>query len=126
NTRWQYTSERPMPWGYASAAEYDPKSGMVVLIGGRGTWIYDPKTHDVVASLARSDRSPPSSNLLLFPPNANLYLFDPKTAEVREVVLDRKDWNATTERLIETSGDKPGAMRNFAYDAKNRIIGGIK
>jgi hypothetical protein len=124
---WQYSPERRLPWGYAGAAEFDPISKMVVLTGGQGhgLWIYDPSKQEVVAT-HRLNRPSNASNLLYFPPNGNMYLIDSKTGEVLEFELNRKDWSATVVRKLETTGDKPGAMRNFAYDKKNKIIGGFK
>lgn len=127
NGQWSFTDEMPMPWGYAGSAEFDPVSGMVILMGGqhRGMWVYDPMKERIVASLPHVARASNSSNLLYSSSEDRMYLIDSKTLGVRVFTLDRKDWQESTESTIETKGVQPQAFRNFAYDSHNHVLGGI-
>lgn len=127
--KWEFGPEAPMPWGYSGAAEFDPVSGKVILISAKSRstmWVYDPTSHRVVAVRALGIPNENSSNLIYFPPAQTLYLIDSKTGDVHEISLDREDWSRSRATRIDVRGDVPGAMRNFAYDARNRIIGGVK
>ena len=127
--KWEYGPEARMPWGYSGAAEFDPVSGMVILVNAKSRssmWVYDPAAHSIAAVVALNARNESSSNLLYYPPSGNMVLIDSKTTDVREIVLNREDWSKSAQRMIDARGERPGPMRNFAYDAKNRIIGGVK
>ena len=124
---WSFSAEMPTPWGYAGTAEFDPVSGMVVLLGGqsRGMWIYDPAKQKIVASIKGIERAANSSNLLYDPSSDRMYLIDSKTLEIRTYTLDRTDWQNTIENAIEAKGVRPEPFRNLAYDSRNHVIGGI-
>ena len=126
--RWSYSPELSMPWGYAGSAEFDPVSGMVILIGGRsrGMWVYDPSERRIVVSVRRFDRAKNSSNLIYDPRGDRMYLIDRETLDVRMYELDREDWKGTTETVIRGGGNRPPAFRNLAYDSRNHVIGGIQ
>lgn len=125
---WSFASRMESPWGYAGSAEFDPVSGMVVLLGGQshGLWVYDPARQNIVAAIGSVERAKNSSNLIFNPRDKNMYLIDSKTLKVRQLRLDRDDWEKTIVQTVETAGDAPGSMRNFAYDSRNHVIGGIK
>jgi len=127
--KWEYSAQSRMPWGYSGAAEFDPVSGMVILVNAKSRstlWVYDPRTHSIAAVVALGSPNESSSNLVYYPPGRQMMLIDSKTGEVREIVLDRTDWRKSTQRLLNVSGDGPGPIRNLAYDSKNRVIGGVK
>jgi hypothetical protein len=127
--KWEFGPVARMPWEYAGAAEFDPVSGKVILIGAHSRssmWVYDPANYRVVAVVALGIRVENSSNLIYFPPRRSLYVIDSKSGDVHEISLDRANWSNSRAKRIEALGDVPGAMRNFAYDAKNQIIGGVK
>lgn len=127
-TSWMYSPEMKTPWKYASAAEFDPVSGMIILASGqsRGLWVYDPKKQEIVASLWDVPTARDSPNLIYDPRGDKMYLITRKTLAVRQFTLDRKDWSKTSGTLIEPRGIVPPPMRNFAYDSRNHVIGGIK
>lgn len=125
---WSFASRMESPWGYAGSAEFDPVSGMVILLGGQshGLWVYDPTAQKVVAAIANVKRAKNSSNLIFNPRDNDMYLIDSKTLQVRRLRLYRDDWEKTIVQTVETKGEPPGSMRNFAYDSRNHVIGGIK
>ena len=129
SARWEFGPQEAMPWRYAGAAEFDPPSGKVILLNAKSRssmWVYDPATHAVVAVVGLGIANASSSNLVYYPPSRALYLIDSKTSDVHEISLDRTDWAKSRAKRIDARGDAPGSMRNFAYDARNRIIGGVR
>ncbi len=127
-TSWLYSPEMKTPWKYASAAEFDPVSGMIILASGqsRGMWVYDPKKQETVASLWDVPTASDSPNLIYDSKGDKFYLIDRKTLALRQFTLDRKDWHKTSGKLIKPRGHVPPPMRNFAYDSRNHVIGGIQ
>lgn len=126
--RWSYSPEFPLPWGYSYPAEFDPVSGMVILFGGRnpGTlWVYDPGRHEVVASVRGMPRPRNASNLIYFPPTDRMYLINRETLAIHEIRLDRARWSSSSGSELTLSGPRPPPMRNFAYDSRSEIIGGV-
>jgi hypothetical protein len=132
-TTWTYGAEAPFPWKYAGAAEFDPVSGMVILLGGgssgspNGMWVYDPSADQVVASMGVPGMK--LNSVLMYDPPADRMIYmrgsnDPLDA--LEVVLDRNDWEASTITPLLFEGGTPPAGRPFAYDSTNRVIGTIR
>lgn len=126
--KWTFSPRMKTPWGYAGSAEFDPISGFVVLLGGQshGMWIYDPVKQQIVATMGNVKRAKNSSNLIYNPRDTNMYLIDSATLAVRQFPLNRGNWQMTFEQSIATKGVSPKRMRNFAYDSRNHVIGGIK
>jgi len=130
NITWAYGAEFAAPWSYADAAEFDPVSGMVIMIGSTinagegGMWIFNPETSAVVTFVDSVGYFGLSANLVYYPPNGNMYLFAAGQNDVREVVLDRSDWSRTTSTLLTVTGDVPASPTGFAYDSQNQVIGG--
>jgi hypothetical protein len=130
-TTWSYSDEFSPPWGYATAAEFDPESGMIIVIGAGGMHVLDPASNTVVAFVETVAYRGYQNNLVYFPPNGRMYLIERNTESgsggsniVWEVVLDRNDWSRTTSTVLESSGPAPSGTPAFAYDARNRVIGG--
>jgi hypothetical protein len=147
---------RTLQWTFApddfgasdySAAEYDPPSGKVILLGSRGLFIYDPITKkktlavdfldypgasqilDERGNELPSDALSYNQNLLYYPPTGSHYYIvssptpGRSTGSVFELQLNRQQFEKSTVRRI---ADAPTAEdgTKYAYDAKNRLIGG--
>lgn len=125
---WKYSKEFSLPWGYGFPAEFDPISGKVVCLSSqRSMYFYDPVTEEIIES---KDLYPAqvsnSSTLTYFPPLDQMYLIDRGSMDVHEIQINRDDLSATITELVETTGDKPNALRNIAYDDENNILGGVE
>jgi hypothetical protein len=134
SAKWSYGGV-PGAWEttYVPAAEYDPVSGRVVIMGQEGLWTYDP-----VAKASAWHRSVPpavsiAQNLIYYPPTDKMYYIATcwiARAAVWEVTLDRSDFSRSTIIPLEVSGDLPFASlgdageTGFAYDPVSGIIGG--
>jgi hypothetical protein len=129
---WSHGAEFSMPWYYAASAEFDPVSGMVVVLGNTsgsgegGMWIYDPRTDQVVTFVDEVRYGGIDGNLVYYPPDQKMYYFqrgDPN--KVWRVDLDRSDWSLSRSLLLTPSGVAPTVgSTGFAYDSRNQIIGG--
>jgi len=141
NTTWQYGPlfANGVPWFYAAAGEFDPVSGMILILGaGRGAgqgglYVFDPRTMALAAFAATSTSiqygDSYGSNLVYFPPNERMYYISrPQGTGVRntvlEVSLDRSSWASTTSLLVDVSGTPPIGQGGFAYDSHTQHIGG--
>jgi hypothetical protein len=108
-------------------AEYDPVSGLIVVVGGTGLYTYDPATR--VKTLRKSYDQPAmgyANNLVYFPPNQKMY-FIARGAPTRvwEVTLDRANWaNSTVTQMTTTGAVFDSEESGFAYDSWNEVIGG--
>jgi hypothetical protein len=117
--------------GEYAAAELDPPSGSVVILGQYGLYVYDPITMVKTVVLDNYNDDALSGldlgyarELVYFPPNEKHYYFS-GSDEVWEVTLDRDDFTRSTVTAVATSGSAPsGEETGFAYDAVNRVIGG--
>ncbi|MCB1791214.1 MAG: hypothetical protein KDJ24_13035 [Gammaproteobacteria bacterium] len=124
---WTFGPKVNQHWHYAGSAEFDPVSGYVILLSHRsgGLWVYDPVGHTIIATLKGMQPASDSATLTFNPRDRNLYLIDRKSLNVRRITLDRDDWQKTQMTDVATTGEKPPQMRNFAYDSRNHVIGGI-
>jgi hypothetical protein len=122
----EYTS------GEYAAAELDPPSGKVVIVGRYGVYVYDPvsRTKTVALddyndnALGNADLGY-ANELVYFPPNQKHYYFDRSSGAVWELTLDRGDFKRSTLTRVMASGTAPsGNETGYAYDAVNRVIGG--
>lgn len=129
----KWTFGRTMPdkhWYYATAGETDPVSGKQVVFGDDGVKLYDPAA-DSVTDLAfdpasKFDRGHIgySNNLVYYPPTDRFYYFARGEATlVFELVLDRARSSVTVSELT-TTGAGPTDETGWAYDSKNKVIGG--
>ncbi len=125
-----------------AAAEYDPVSGKIILLGQDGMEVYDPVTqvktrpidlhwiyavHDEQGNLLGPADAGLGYNdhLVYFPPNQRLYYFGAGRESVIEVDLDREDFTRTRLTRLTTSGPRPPVHETgYAYDSVNQIIGG--
>jgi hypothetical protein len=116
-----YGSGDPYP-----AAEYDPVSGLIVVVAREGLWTYDPATRARVERLSYSLDMGYANNLVYFPPNQRMYyIARGSPTRVFEVVLDRANWSASTVTELVTTGDVFDSEESgFAYDSWNHVIGG--
>jgi hypothetical protein len=129
-TQWQHGGQFDFPWSYAAAAEFDPVSGMVIMVGQTtnagegGMWVFDPTTEEIVAYVDAVEYEGIAGNLVYFPPNERMYLFM-VDGGVRELVLDRANWGASTSALLAADGPAPpNGETGYAYDSRNQVIGG--
>ena len=122
----EYTS------GEYAAAELDPPSGKVVILGKYGSYVYDPVTRTKTVALddyndnafGNADLGY-ANELVYFPPNQKHYYFDRGTGNVWELTLDRGDFTRSTLAKVTATGPAPsGSETGYAYDAVNRVIGG--
>lgn len=111
--------------GRFPAAEYDPISGMILVVGGQGLIVYDPirKT-----SALTKKRMPPmgiANQLVYYPPTDRMYYFAREDKKVLMLKLDRDNLLNSTFEQVVLEGEFPTHRQpGFAYDAVNRIIGG--
>ena len=136
DNKWIYGRAFEFPWSDYAAAEYDPVSRRILIIGQNkhagkgGMWVYNPNT-DEVETFVRVDYEFYDHNLVYYPPTQTLYLFE-RTKEasqpsmVRKLILDRKHWQKSKTILLKTKGPAPvgGRAVGYAYDPQHRIIGG--
>jgi hypothetical protein len=107
--------------------EYDPVSGLIVVVGGTGLYTYDPATR--VKTLRKAYDQPAmgyANNLVYYPPNQRMY-FIARGAPTRvwEVTLDRANWaNSTVTQMTTTGAVFDSEESGFAYDSWNEVIGG--
>jgi Calx-beta domain len=115
------------PGGTFPGAEYDPVSGLIVVVGGTGLYTYDPATR--MKTLRKAYDQPAmgyANNLVYFPPNQKMY-FIARGAPTRvwEVTLDRANWASSTVSPLTTTGVAFDSEESgFAYDSWNAVIGG--
>ena len=141
--RWTFSSTDHGVDDYA-ATEYDPPSGMVIFLGVKGLWVYDPKAkkkqrainflslpgaqqlQDENGAPAGAGRLDINHNLVYYPPNQKHYYFNSQHGEVFELSLDRNDFSKSVVRRVSTQGPKLSGdpATKFAYDSTNRLIGG--
>jgi chitodextrinase len=127
-----------------SAAEYDPVSGKIVILGTDALKIYDPITKTKTTAIdlrsvyvVKNEASSFIGNdmgynnsLVYYPPNQKMYLIarPGSPGGVYEVNLNRSNFSQTTITKLTTTGTQsPGgrdAIAAYAYDTRNQIIGG--
>ncbi len=118
-------------WYYADQGEFDPISGMVIIIGRYGMWVYDPnpESEGLVAKVETARVSHYDGNLVFYPPTGEMYWIRRAPIEVYRVKLNREDWSSSTAVQIETTGalprELPGSgITGYAYDSEFQRIGG--
>jgi hypothetical protein len=112
--------------GYPGA-EYDPVSGLVVIVGGAGLYTYDPVTRVKTQRLSYDqDEMGYANNLVYYPPNQRMYyIARGEPTRVWEVTLDRTNWASSTVTQMTTTGAVFDSEESgFAYDSWNEVIGG--
>jgi hypothetical protein len=124
--KWSFSKQKPDAlWYYASAAEYDPVSKMIVVVNGEGGSIYDPVKDEVIAHFPSAGALPGySNNLVYYPPNQKMYYVQRgATTNVTEIELIRNNWSATTPKTVSTNGPS-SEESGWAYDNRSQVIGG--
>lgn len=116
------------------AAEYDPVSGKVIVVGNDGMSVYDPITRVT----QRAVRAFPglslsyAQNLIYFPPTDKMY-YVMNNGTVYELTLNRRDFTKSTLVIMTgIAGTLPPrplppadwGETGWAYDSVNHIIGG--
>jgi hypothetical protein len=126
-TGWKFSPTEATTWSSDSAAEYDPVSGLIVILGQTGLFTYDP-----IGRVAEFRMMPDSLQLLSysaelvnFGATGRMYYFT-RDGLVFEVTLDRTDWSrSTVAQIIDMTGDIPAVgAKGWAYDPDHQIIGG--
>lgn len=108
------------------AAEYDPVSGQIVVLGHTGLWTYDPVSRVLTQRQEVARDLGYANNLVYFPPTQRMYyVARGSPTRVWEVTLDRANWSATTVVERNPTGvvfdsDESG----WAYDSWSQVIGG--
>jgi hypothetical protein len=124
---WTFSAAEATTWSPDSAAEYDPASGLIVVLGQTGLFTYDPIAQ--VAEFRVMPDSPGllgySAQLVAFPPTGRMYYFT-RPGDVFEVSLDRSDFGkSTVSQLTDMIGDIPApGAKGWAYDPDHQLIGG--
>jgi hypothetical protein len=135
--QWTFSSADPeRQW---PAAEYDPISKKIVMLGIDGLMIYDPATRTKTTAIDVASRRFPdekgasmthavfryNNHMVYYPPNDKMYYFDRFDKRVVEITLDRTNFANSQFLVLNTTGTpSPHAEPGYAYDAANDIIGG--
>jgi hypothetical protein len=130
-----------------NAAEYDPPSGKVIMLGTRGLFVYDPISKKKTLAInflsypgayqVRDERDAQlasgalsyNQNLVYYPPNGRHYYIVSgptpvsTTGAVFELELNRQDFSKSVVRRVASAPITGGATK-FAYDSRNLLIGG--
>jgi hypothetical protein len=124
---WRFSAVPANTWPADAAAEYDPGSGLVLVLGTNDLWTYDPQRESAEHHLTfdLGERFGYAAELVYFPPTGRFYYFT-RAGLLFEVSPERGDWPATTiVEITDATGDLPAAeAKGWAYDAKNQVIGG--
>ena len=124
---WRFSSAVANTWPMDAAAEYDPESGLVLVLGPHDLWTYDPVTEQVELrfQFEVGERIGYSAELVYFPPTGHFYYFT-RTGFLFELTVDRSNWgNSSLIEITDASGDLPAAeAKGWAYDAARQTIGG--
>jgi hypothetical protein len=123
---WRFSAAVANTWPIDAAAEYDPESGLVLVLGPQDLWTYDPETEVVEHRFhfELGSRIGYAAELVYFPPNGRFYYFT-RTGFLFELTVDRSAWESSSIVEIDASGDLPAAdAKGWAYDAANQTIGG--
>jgi hypothetical protein len=124
---WRFSSVAADTWPFDAAAEYDPVSGLVLVLGPRDLWTYDPVRQQAVHRFTfdLGERFGYAAELVYFPPNDRFYYFT-RSGLLFEVALTRDDWTSSTlAEVTDVSGDLPATdAKGWAYDSAHQVIGG--
>ncbi|APR76479.1 Hypothetical protein A7982_01826 [Minicystis rosea] len=110
---------------YANAAEADPISHKIVVLGSEGLQLFDPSTESAELLTGAPSGLGYSNNLVYFPPNDRFYYIARGTpTKVFEVQVDRANPAASSITELTTTGAPHTEESGWAYDAANHVIGG--
>jgi hypothetical protein len=123
---WKFNATSTGEWDSFSVAEQDPVSGMSVIIGSYGLWVYNPRDDSYAGTQYLPVELGYANNLVYSPVDDRMYFFQrDMSTRVLELTLDRAEWKAST--LTELTGitGGPGEQETgYAYDTVNHVIGG--
>ena len=132
--RWAYGRNLGIPWYRSAAAEFDPISEMIIVVGlnnqsgAGGLWVYDPRSDEIRAFVDHERAYGIRNNLVYFPPTDKFYLMRTETPDqIVEITLVRNDWVQSTDVVIQSRGPAPAPREfgtGYAYDHLNQVIGG--
>lgn len=124
--KWKMTPTVPFG-GYGGAAEYDPVSKKVIGSQGQGVFTCDPATGESKKILDDiSDKFKVncySGTMVYFPPDGKMYCI-PDNKKIWSLELDRADFRKSRITVLNPTGECPPSECAFAYDSKNKVIGG--
>jgi len=125
---WAFGASFQNGWSNLASAEFDPQSGLVVIVDETTLWTYDPVNKTKVKIINHNNNNFGwTNNLVYFPPNGMMYyIARGNPTRVFEINLNRNAWSFSTITLLDgISGVIPDTQESgFAYDSNNKIIGG--
>ncbi|HEY7652067.1 MAG TPA: hypothetical protein VIG07_04535 [Methylomirabilota bacterium] len=123
---WSYSKAGTDGWEDFGTAEYDPVSGLVVVMDHESVWTYNPVTQAKTPRVALSFRGLGyAKNLVYFPPTRRMYYIADGNLIVEIDLGDGPSVKLRMRLVDDIKGDVPQlAETGFAYDPVNRIIGG--
>lgn len=124
---WRFSDVPSDTWPMDAAAEYDPETGLVLVLGPQDVWTYDPAA-GIAAHRFHFELGPRigyAAELVYFPPTGRFYYFT-RTGLLFELELDRSSWEASTiSEITDATGTLPAAdAKGWAYDPVHRTIAG--
>jgi len=137
----QWTFYQNIPtWDFGTGAEYDPVSGKIVLVDGRGMDVLDPVADQVVAevswpdeSLAAEINSGEGVKLVYVAPRDSFYVViaappNQTNGGVYEIQVNRSNWSQSSIRRIGTPLPSPAPDKQaWAYEESvGLIVGGVR
>jgi hypothetical protein len=124
---WRFSSAPANTWAPDAAAEFDPVSGLILVLSEKGLWTYDPRSEVVEQRMAIEDgaRLGYSAELVYFPPTDRFYHFT-RPGLLFEITPKRSDWGSTeiTEITDATGASRAAESKGWAYDAVHHTLGG--
>ncbi len=124
--RWKIMPSAPFG-SYGGVAEYDPPSKKVIGAAGQDVHAYDPadgKSVPILRNVADTYKvSGYSGTMVYFPPDRKMYCI-PANKKVWTIELDRANLTSSKVAVLKVTGVCPASKCAFAYDARNRVIGG--
>jgi hypothetical protein len=123
---WRFSPAAANAWDGEGAAEFDPVSGLTVVVSGRGLWTYDPAPGVITPAVTWSEaRMHYSAQMVYFPPNQRFYYFT-RTGLVFEISPDRARWEGSAVvELTGISGSAPPVeAKGWAYDPERQVLAG--
>ena len=130
---WSYSriAMADTPWYFGAAAALDPVSRKIVVTGPNaqggagGVWFYDPVADAI-------EEGPPleagAAADIVYLPATDRFVVLQSDGRVWEIAYDRANAKASRAAAVEVRGTRPaaraGIVCGYAYDPRNRVIGG--
>lgn len=131
-SRWRYVDLPTLspPWYFGAAAEPDPVSGRVLVIGQNanagtgGMWVYD-LTQERVVAFVPLRHGEGNTTLVYHPQRDTFFHFGPyQSLVVHEVAFNRSVYSNTTSTVVQHTGTAPPNPEGLVWDPITRSIGG--